>query len=119
MNTYKTSNGDRLSKSIIDNRIRNAKQKYIEDFKDRYGFLFCERTKRTDLPLDCSHIISVKECQNNGQSELAYSLQNIELLSRKEHEKIECWSNEKRMAWFNARKNGLSYFWFLKTYDGI
>jgi hypothetical protein len=51
-----------------------------------------------------------------GRSELAYSLDNIELLSRKEHEKIESWKNDKRLAWYNARRNGLSFFWFLKKY---
>ena len=116
MNTYEISSGERLSKSVIDKRVKKAKENYINDFRDKHGYLFCERTKRVDCVLDCSHIISVKACQNMGRSELAYSLDNIELLSRKEHEKIESWKNDKRLAWYNARRNGLSFFWFLKKY---
>ena len=88
MNTYETSSGKRLSKSVIDKRVKKAKENYINDFRDKHGYLFCERTKRVDCVLDCSHIISVKECQNMGRSELAYSLDNIELLAERSMKKL-------------------------------
>ena len=66
MPRYSMSNGEMIDKKKIDINVTNTKKQYIENFIDEHGYKFCERTERSDLPVECSHIISVKECQNNG-----------------------------------------------------
>ena len=107
------SNGDMIEKKKIDKKVSAAKLAYKEQFWENEGYHFCERTKRSDLPLDCSHIISVRMCQATGQSELAWSLDNIELLSRDAHMALERWPNAKRQDWYWARKEGTTYKDFL------
>ena len=87
-NRYKTSQGEYMNKDYIDRKIREAKAKLISKHIDEYGYVFCVKCKRSDVPpYDCSHIISVKECQETERSELAFSLDNIEILCRKCHQK--------------------------------
>ena len=110
MPKYKTSNGESLEKKVIDRRISKAKEQFLQSFFDEHGYYFCQRSGRSDLkPLDISHIISVRICQSEGKSELAYSLDNFELLCRKEHLKFEDWSNQKRKSWYEAKKQGMSF----------
>lgn len=109
MPNYKTSSGQSIDKKKIDKNISEAKKKYLESFIDEYDFYYCERTKRVDLGLDCSHIISVKECQNSGRSELAWCIFNLELLNRDEHNEIEKWSNQTREDWYHRRKEGMEF----------
>lgn len=90
MNKYKTSSGEYVSKSIIDRRIREAKEKKIAEMIEKFGYLFCEECKRntnTGIPLDCSHDIPVSECQNSGKAELAWDVDNITIRCRKCHHK--------------------------------
>ncbi len=106
MNQYKTSQGTYLKKSVIDRRITEAKREYIENFFFENGYLYCERSQRSDLPLECSHIISVRWCQHTGKSELAYCLKNLELLCREEHLKIESLPNlQRERMYFERLKN--------------
>jgi len=109
MSKYKTSTGESLENSVIDRRISKAKEEFLEDFRDQHGFYFCERTKRSDVHLECSHIISVRICKASGRSELAYSKKNLELLGRFAHEHIESQSNQIREDWFKARQEGLTF----------
>ncbi len=94
-NTYGTSTGERLKKSVIDQKIRKAKELKLEAMRDEYGYIFCEdcgRNANAGLPLDCSHDISVAKCQNEGKSELAYDINNITIRCRechKKHDKID------------------------------
>jgi len=90
MNSYPTSDGEMVLKSVIDSRTKKAKaQKRKNHWLD--GRHDCEHCGKTDQDFyDPSHIISVNECQNTGRSELAWDLENIEILCRKchmEHEK--------------------------------
>ena len=103
MPKYRMTNGDMIDKKKIDRLVSEAKRSYLEMFFDEHGYFFCERTKRSDLPLDCSHIISVKECQESGRTELAWNFNNIELLCRESHLALEDWSKEKRQEWYYAR----------------
>lgn len=85
MNSYMTSSGEYVLKSVIDRRIRAAKEKKIAQMIEKYGYLFCEECHRNEaagIPLDCSHDIPVSECQKRGQSELAWDVNNIT---------IRCW----------------------------
>lgn len=115
-NTYRTSHGERLNANQIERRNRENKRDYLESFIDRHGYYFCERTKRSDKGVDCSHIVSKKYCLENGMAELVYNENNLELLCRDAHNDIEGWSNKKRLAWFISRKEGISFTEFIKNY---
>lgn len=96
MNYYHCSNGNRISKSEIDRKVRQAKENIIQAQKDWYGFNFCQECQEKGIPnindqmklmrLDCSHIKSVNWCQKNGCSELAWDKDNIRILCRYHHE---------------------------------
>ena len=99
-NTYRLSDGSRITKSAIDRNIREAKQKVLEDQLNEHGANFCEQCHRSGFPvdmrndlefriLDCAHIKSVKECQESGQSELAFDPGNIRILCRFHHRKYD------------------------------
>ena len=113
MNTYKQSNGETITKRQIDNNIKKAKETFLARFIDEHGYHYCERDLITSQRLDCSHIISVKEAQNSGRSELAWDINNLELLSRDAHNQIETWSNQKRENWYHSKKEGMSFENFL------
>ena len=88
MNTYKTSTGERLSKSVIDSRVRKAKKTKIQNMIISQGYIYCEDCGRSGgMPLDCSHDLSVDQCQKQGKSELAYDTNNITIRCRSCHQK--------------------------------
>jgi len=87
MNTYQCSDGTRIRKSIIDGRVRKAKAYKLEQQQIEYGYNFCEECHRNDCkPIDCSHVVSVDECQKSGRAELAYDPENITILGRRCHQ---------------------------------
>ena len=92
-NHYHTSDGDRISKPEIDRRVRQAKALKVQQQLDELGYNVCElaaigcEMDHSCNRLDCSHIISVKECQERGYSELAWDINNIQILGRKCHAK--------------------------------
>lgn len=69
-NTYRMSNGERVLKSVINRKIREAKIRKIEQFLDEHGYLFCEDCNITQGTIDCSHTISVDKCQKSGRSNI-------------------------------------------------
>lgn len=89
MNHYRTSNGERIPKPEIDRRVRLAKARKLELQREWYGFNKCEDCGRnaTGTRLDCSHEMSVDECQKTGQSELAWDIDNIKIRCRECHQK--------------------------------
>ena len=87
MTRYRTSNGEFITKHVIDSRVRKAKEQVINNQLEEYGYNFCVKCgKSTGIRLDCSHIKSVDWCQKNGCCELAYDVNNIEVLCREHHE---------------------------------
>ena len=89
MNSYKTSYGDRIAKSIINHRIKWAKNAAIEKQRNEHGYNFCENfdcKNPNQAPFDCSHIISVNDCQKQSKSELAWDVKNIKILCRTCHQ---------------------------------
>jgi len=87
MNSYKDSNGNSIPKNVIDRRVRIAKQAKINGQKNEHGFNFCEQCDLSSgTYLDCSHDISVDDCQKSGRAELAYDVNNITILCRQCHE---------------------------------
>lgn len=89
-NTYRLSDGSRMAKSKIDQLVLKAKAAKIEQMLDEHGFIFCEeegcgKNSSAGEPLDCSHDKSVKECQESGQTELAWDVDNITMRCRTCH----------------------------------
>ena len=83
MNTYQLSNGDRITKSVIDSRVKKAKAKLLDNQMKEHGYNFCSLCQKSSgVRLDCSHVVSTDECQKIGYSELAYDVDNIEVLCR-------------------------------------
>ena len=90
MNHYRCTNGDKVSKSTIDYRIRKAKKKKVQMQLNEFGYIFCEEKDcgaSAGVYLDCSHDISVDECQKTGRSELAWDVNNITIRCRDCHNK--------------------------------
>lgn len=90
MNKYKTSSGVYVPKSVIDRKIREAKQQKIAEMIEKFGYLFCEeclRNASTGIPLDCSHDTPVSKCQSSGNTELAWDVNNITIRCRECHHK--------------------------------
>ena len=88
MNHYYTSDGNRVSKSAIDSKIRAAKKIVIDEQKYEHGYNFCvECGRSTGIYLDCSHTISVDHAQKTRRTELAWDINNIKMRCRDCHQK--------------------------------
>lgn len=88
MNTYQCSDGTRLKKSVIDARVRKAKQRKLDKMLADQGYIACEncfKNENAGVYLDCSHNKSVDQCQKEGKSELAYDEENLRILCRTCH----------------------------------
>ena len=102
MNTYRTSNGERITKAKIDRNIRKAKEiKY-----NSCAAVRCETCGafHFDNTIDNSHIISVKYAQETGRSELSWSQDNIIYQCRKCHIELENKGNIERENIYQKRK---------------
>ena len=88
MNTYRTSSGDRVTKKYIDYKVREAKKEVLSDQIEEYGYNFCVEcgVNSNNEIIDCSHDISVDECQKSGRSELAWDKSYIKPTCRKHHQ---------------------------------
>lgn len=84
-NTFYTSDGIGVSKPAIDQRVRRAKAQVLEDQRTEYGYNFCEDCGIAIGRLDCSHDISVDQCQKQGKTELAWDIENITIRCRLDH----------------------------------
>lgn len=103
MNSYRTTNGERLTKSKIDRNIRKAKEAKKRAFKNQYGYIFCETCSTTKGFIDNSHIISVKYAQETGRTELAWSQKNIIYQCRICHLTLENLGNQERENIYKSR----------------
>lgn len=91
-NSFSTSKGERIPKKQIDINVRAAKGIKLADMYSEHGYIFCEeegcgKNASAGEPIDCSHDISVKECQESGRSELAWDVDNITMRCRTCHAK--------------------------------
>jgi len=88
MGTFQTSDGERLEKSVIDYRIKKAKDNFKrEAVLD--GKAYCWACGHTGVHLSASHIISVNNCQNDGMTEWAWREDNLELVCHTCHIQTE------------------------------
>lgn len=89
MNHFFTSTGERVSKSTIDRRVRDAKETVLGMQLSEYGYNFCFDCGKVGVRLDCSHTVSVNDCQRNRETEKAWSLDNIKVRCRDCHSKLD------------------------------
>ena len=90
MNKYTQSDGLKISKSVIDNKIRKAKELKLAEHYDQYSRYVCTKCFRNDcLPITVSHIISTNDCQRNCKTELAWDLSNLQILGMRCHKKYD------------------------------
>ena len=85
MNHYHTSDGERVAKSIIDSRVREAKSNALSEQFWEFGYNFCTDCLSSNGRLDCSHTISVDEAQKTRRTELAWDVENIKVRCRDCH----------------------------------
>lgn len=86
MNHFYTSNGERVSKGVIDSKTREAKSNALSEQFWEFGYNFCVDCLRSSgVYLDCSHTISVDEAQKTRRAELAYDKDNIKVRCRECH----------------------------------
>ena len=97
MNTFKTSLGETITKGKIDRNVRKAKDIKLRQFSNDHGFYYCEECATSQGRIDCSHTISVSECQNSGRSELAWDITNIKLRCRDCHNKLDSKPSHERI----------------------
>ena len=91
-NSFYMSNGEKILKKKIDSRVREAKKMVLQVQLDEHGYNFCEDCKinaSSGIPIDCSHTISVDECQKSRRSELAWDESNIVPRCRNCHNKLD------------------------------
>lgn len=87
MNSYKTSNGERIKQSVIESLVRKAKAEKVRQQIDEHGYNFCEECGvSSGTYLDCSHTESVKSCKENGRTEKAFDVNNLRILCRRCHQ---------------------------------
>jgi hypothetical protein len=89
-NSFTCSDGTKITKQLIETRVKQAKKMVLQVQFDEYGYNFCEECKinaSNMIPLDCSHTISVDECQKSRRAELAFDESNIRILCRNCHQK--------------------------------
>ena len=91
MGTFKTSEGDRITKTFIDFCTKTAKQRFRANNTDE---CYCWECGTTSSILDISHIVSVNDCQNNGRAEQAFNPLNFEYLCRPCH---RLWEDYKKL----------------------
>lgn len=86
-NTSEGSDGVRYTTAQVNKRVSDTKAKFVEEFRDNHGYHFCESCKKsTGVRLTCSHILSVDYCKKEGMTEVAWDINNLELLCIKCHD---------------------------------
>ena len=79
--TYRDSEGNRWTTAQIDRKTNEAKEQLRQDCLDEHGYIFCQTCGRNDcVPVDCAHIISVKEAKETGRAELCWDWQGNMIL---------------------------------------
>jgi len=84
--TYSDSDGNRYTTSQIESRISKAGKELLDIQFLEHGYNFCTKCKRNDdKPIDVSHTVSRKEAKENGNVEVLWDLDYLEILGRKCH----------------------------------
>lgn len=90
MNKYFDSDGKSYTQKQIDFKIRQSGLFLIEQQFLEHGYNFCTKCNRNDCkPIDVAHIVSRKKAKELRQVELSWDLDNLQILGRKCHKKID------------------------------
>jgi len=123
MSSYKTSDGNYLTKKYIDHKVEETKNIYTQTVAESLHIdpndIFCERCKlsnRIATGVSRSHIMSVDFCQRSGRSELAFEIMNLEHLCLSCHRELESNDNEFRENWYKHRMEHILNFNKLPNY---
>lgn len=85
--TYSQTNGIKLTSAQIDRYINKAGRTLLELQFLEHGYNFCSKCNRNDCkPIDVSHNISRKKAKEDGNVEILWDLDNLEILGRKCHQ---------------------------------
>ncbi len=76
--SFKTSEGERLSKTQIDLLVSKAKREFKEEALEE-GKGYCWACGTNNGYRAASHIISVDKCQKDGRTEVAWNKDNLQL----------------------------------------
>jgi hypothetical protein len=88
MGSFTDSLGRKVSKAKVNENVYKAKGRLIESQREEHGYNFCELCKTSQGYLDCSHTVSVNDCQKmpNIALELAWDeVANLRVLCRQCH----------------------------------
>lgn len=99
MNTYRCSNGERVTQSQIDRKIREAKAEKLRLQFEEYSYNFCEEcgSNGNGTRLDNSHDISVKKAKEEGRTEICWKVGNLTVLCRSCHQE----KDKLNLSWTN------------------
>ena len=86
MNTYSDSQGNRFTTPQIEAKIKKSALDVLDMQFLEYGYNFCEKCKRNDCkPIDVSHTISRKKAKEDGNVDVLWAYDNLEILGRNCH----------------------------------
>jgi hypothetical protein len=68
MNHFYTSEDERVAKSVIDARVREAKSNALSEQFWEFGYNFCTDCLSSAGRLDCSHTISSRRSPKDSQN---------------------------------------------------
>ena len=81
---YKDSQGNKYTTEQINRLSDEAAKLKLQIQFDEYRYYFCEKCGRNDCkPIDVSHTVSRKKAKENGNVEILWDLDNLEILGRK------------------------------------
>ena len=90
MNHYYTSDDERVAKSVIDRKIREAKANALSEQFWEYGYNFCtDCLKSSGVRFDCLHNVSVDEVQKIRRTEFVWDKDNIKVRCRECYQKYD------------------------------
>ncbi len=88
MNSYKCSDGTRVTQRQIDDRVIKAKRQVLDMQFYEIGYNVCTDCMQNNcIPIDCAHLISVDKAKKQGKTEQCWNVFNIIPLGRKCHQK--------------------------------
>lgn len=85
--TYKDSNGNRYTTEQINRKSDEAAKLKLQLQFDEHRYYFCEHCFKNDCkPIDVSHTVSRKAAKENGNVEILWDLENLEIIGRRHHQ---------------------------------
>jgi len=84
--TYSDSRGNRYTTDQINRLSDKTAKILLQEQLDDHHYNFCTKCKRNDCkPIDVSHNVSRNEAKKNGNVEIIWNIENMEILGRRCH----------------------------------